>query len=124
MHCELGDLCHRKNHDEHCYRRTVVYHLRKQSDLLTEVLDQLVLLNEQESEEVATQQEFTDAIAAARSDLANIAADEAKQTAEIQRLNDLIAAGGMTAAEEATALADVAALEAELKAAADAVPDA
>jgi len=114
----IVEVCRSTAHDEEerCFQHAVIHKLNQ-------LLGMELADARRDKKLMATAQEFADAIAAARSDLANIAADEAKQTAEIQRLNDLIAAGGMTAAEEATALADVAALEAELKAAADAIPD-
>lgn len=73
---------------------------------------------------MATLDSFNASIAAARADLANIAADEAAQTAKIAELQATIDAGGLTAAQEAEAQASLDALEAELKAAADAIPDA
>ena len=72
---------------------------------------------------MATQQDFTDILTAARGDLANIAADEAAQTAKIAELQASIDAGGMTAAEEDAAKAELQAFKDELAAAAAAIPD-
>lgn len=109
--------------DQRCFEHHVRHELHLINTKLNRVLGLELSDLRRDKQIMATQQEFTDILTGAREDLANIAADEARQTAKIEELQAAIDAGGMTAEQEDAARNELQKFKDELKAAADAIPE-